>query len=177
MTPDACRLMASYNRWMNARLYDASATLPETELHADRGAFFGSLFGTLNHVVVADVLWLGRFARHPDLDWLTARMHVFPRPATLDQPMATTLSDLRRIRDAIDEVIVAFADRVSEPVLASTLHYANTAGAMQARNMRALAQHFFNHQTHHRGQATTLLAQAGVDVGVTDLLALIPQDA
>ena len=67
--------------------------------------------------------------------------------------------------------------RVTTEHLAETLHYSNTAGEKQAKNFGLLLQHFFNHQTHHRGQASTLLFQAGVDIGVTDLNALIPSEA
>lgn len=166
--------MADYNRWMNARLYDAAARLPDQELFKDRGAFFGSLFDTLNHIAVGDTIWLKRFAQHPELGWLKDLLNGFPTPTTLRQRLAQTLPELRSYRTKADDVIVQFATRVTEAQLADTLRYANTSGQAQARNFGALVQHFFNHQTHHRGQATTLLFQAGVDVGVTDLLAVIP---
>lgn len=177
MTASPFPLLADYNRWMNARLYDAASNLPDRELFKDRGAFFGSLFDTLNHIVVGDTIWLKRFAQHPELDWLKELLSDFPTPTTLRQRLAQTLPELRSYRTKADEVIVQFATRVTETQLADTLRYANTSGQAQARNFGALVQHFFNHQTHHRGQATTLLFQAGVDIGVTDLLAIIPSEA
>jgi uncharacterized damage-inducible protein DinB len=167
--------MAEYNRWMNTRLYDAAARLTEPQLFEDRGAFFGSLFDTLNHIAVADTIWLHRFATLPGLDWLKNCIGAFPRPASLTERLAQSLEQLRAYRDDVDAVISEFAGRVTEGQLAATLRYTTTAGKEQAKPFGPLLQHYFNHQTHHRGQATTLLFQAGVDVGVTDLAAIIPQ--
>ncbi|MDO9600242.1 MAG: DinB family protein [Azoarcus sp.] len=169
--------MAEYNRWMNVRLYDAAARLSEVQLFEDRGAFFGSLFDTLNHIAVADTIWLHRFSQHPDLSWLKDLMAGFPRPSSLRQRLAQSLPDLRAYREKADDVISAFAARITEAQLEASLRYANTSGQAQVRSFGGLVQHFFNHQTHHRGQATTLLFQAGVDVGVTDLLSIIPSEA
>jgi len=169
--------MAEYNRWMNIRLLDAAARLAEPQLFEDRGAFFGSLFDTLNHITVADTIWLHRFAQHPELAGIKEMMNGFPIPTSLRQRLAQSLAGLREYRTKLDGVIDAFAGRVTEEQLAGTLRYANLAGEAQARNFRALVQHLFNHQTHHRGQATTLLFQSGVDIGVTDLFAIIPSEA
>lgn len=171
-TPAAAALLADYNRWMNQRLYDAAATLPEAEVLRDRGAFFGSILQTLNHIAAGDTLWLRRFATLTP--GLQQALEPYPQPATLRQPVGTTLQDLRAYRDGLDAVIVDWARGLTAQQLAATLGYVNTAGQKQARNFGALVLHFFNHQTHHRGQASTLLFQAGVDVGVTDLLAVIP---
>ncbi len=165
MTPLSCALMAEYNRWMNLRLYDASAKLNEQQLFEERGAFFGSLFDTLNHIAVADTIWLRRFAQHPELSSIKHMMSGFPSPTSLRQRLAKSLEELREYRLKLDQVIVHFASQTTEAQLASTLRYATTTGQAQAKNFGALVQHFFNHQTHHRGQATTLLFQAGVDIG------------
>ena len=177
MTPSSCVLMAEYNRWMNGRLYASAATLPEQRVFEDRGAFFGSLFDTLNHIAVADAIWLRRFAHHPGHGWLGHAMEAFPNPSSLRQRLAQSLQELSACRERLDQVIIDFAAQVTEGQLAGTLSYANTAGQAQARRFGSLVQHFFNHQTHHRGQATTLMFQMGADVGVTDLLAVIPNEA
>lgn len=177
MTPSSCMLMAEYNRWMNSRLYDAAAKLTQPQLFEDRGAFFGSLFDTLNHIAVADTIWLHRFASHPELGWLKDRMAPSPQPASLTQRLADSLAQLRAYRERADAVVTELAGRITEGQLSDTLRYTNTAGKPQAKRLGALVQHFFNHQTHHRGQATTLLSQAAVDVGVTDLAAIIPLEA
>lgn len=176
LTPSTFALMARYNRRMNQQLYDAAARLPETDVFEDRGAFFGSLFGTLNHICVADTIWLHRFSGHQGLEWLKDAMAGFPQPTSLDQRLADSLAGLRVYRDKLDGVITEFADRVTDAQLEGVLHYGNTSGKAQARRLRGLVQHFFNHQTHHRGQATTLLSQAGTEVGVTDLLADLPNE-
>ncbi len=177
MTPSLCLLMAEYNQWINQRFYEAAAKLTDERLFEDRGAFFGSLFNTLNHIAVADLIWLHRFVQLRQLNNLAAAMSSLPSPNTLTQPVAKSLAKLSGLRAKIDQAIVCLAKSVTGEQLAETLQYGNTAGKKQAKNFGLLLQHFFNHQTHHRGQASTLLFQAGVDVGVTDLNALIPTQA
>lgn len=167
--------MADYNRWMNVRMFDAAAQLDDTTLAADKGAFFGSILATLNHIAVADTIWLHRFAQHAagfaSLDELSG----FPRPTSLSQVLAPDLAGLRSYRDTLDDLILRWVAELRPEHLSADIAYSNMAGLRSGRNFGALLQHFFNHQTHHRGQVSTLLFQAGVDVGVTDLLALIPQ--
>ena len=174
MTPQTAKLMAQYNRWMNERMFEAAARLGDDELAADKGAFFGSVLGTLNHIAVADTIWLHRFAQHPLALPALGALSRFPRPTTLRQPLATDLEGLRGYRRNLDELIVHWASELTPAHLEADIAYANMAGVAATKNFGALLQHFFNHQTHHRGQVSTLLFQSGVDVGVTDLLALIP---
>lgn len=174
---DHLRLLASYNAWMNARVYDAAAKLPAQDLAADRGAFFGSIIGTLNHLVVADTIWLQRFANHPAQHPTLEPLRKTARPAALNQILFTELPSLRAHRERLDATISAWIAALTDADLAHVLHYANTRGVPARKHFGTLLIHFFNHQTHHRGQLTTLLFQAGQDVGVTDLLALIPDAA
>ena len=167
-------LFAAYNRWMNARLYAAAATLPEDELARDRGAFFGSILGTLNHVVVADTIWLRRFAAAPRAHAALAPVQALPDPGRLDALPFPHFPALAGHRRWLDDIIDAWVATLGQAELRQLLRYANTRGEVFERAQGQLLLHFFNHQTHHRGQATTLLSQAGVDVGVTDLLALVP---
>lgn len=180
------RLMAAYNQWMNTRLYETARQLPPAAVEAPRGAFFGSILGTLNHLVVADTLWLHRFAQHPALqakrvdpatpDPLVALHMVceWPTPMALGEPVGTDLTSLWPSRQVLDAAILALIQALSDADLDHPLSYFNMKKVPQRKPTYSLLLHFFNHQTHHRGQATTLLSQAGVDVGVTDLLALIP---
>lgn len=177
MTPSVCALLAEYNCWMNRNLYDATGRLSPAQIFEDRGAFFGSLFDTLNHICVADTIWLHRFTQHPELGWLKELMADFPMPTSLRQRLAQSLPELREYREKADAVIHAFAASITDAQLDGPLRYANLAGQAQATSFRALVLHFFNHQTHHRGQATTLLFQAGIDVGPTDLIAIVPSGA
>lgn len=169
-------LLAEYNAWMNAKLYEAAASLPADELNADKGAFFGSLMGTLNHIVAGDTIWLSRFARHPARHAALDPVRAMPVPTALTAIYSTDLAQLGVRRRELDQVILAWTAQLSDADLAQVLHYANTKGVVSQRRFSSLLLHFFNHQTHHRGQASTLLSQAGVDIGVTDLLMLIPNE-
>ena len=170
-------LMATYNEWMNAKVYEAAGKLSPQELAADRGAFFRSILGTLNHIVVADTAWLKRFATHPANYAALQMVRRLPAPTSLDQVLFTDLGALLEHRKMLDAGIKRWAGDLAEQDLAHILHYANMKGIAARKRFSSLIMHFFNHQTHHRGQATTLLHQAGEDVGVTDLLALIPNEA
>ncbi len=173
MTPQIASLMAQYNRWMNERMYEAAATLDAHALSADKGAFFGSILGTLNHIAVGDTIWLHRFSQHEAGFASLAELSGFPQPTSLSQSIASNLEELRDYRQSLDALIERWVAELKPEHLSSSLTYGNMAGVRQSRNFGALVQHFFNHQTHHRGQASTLLFQAGVDIGVTDLLAVI----
>lgn len=174
---DHIRLMASYNEWMNTKLYDVARSLPTEELIADRKAFFRSILGTLNHVVVGDTIWLKRFATHPVGYAALESMKNLPNPSSLDQILFADIQDLSDYRKTLDRIIIEWAQSIQESDLDHVLRYANTKGIVSQRNFFGLVMHFFNHQTHHRGQVTTLLSQAGVDVGETDLFVLIPNEA
>ena len=170
-------LMASYNTWMNAKVYEAAGRLSAEALAADRGAFFGSVLGTLNHLVVADTIWLKRFAEHPARHAALDRVRPLPAPSSLDQLPFEDFAELSEHRRMLDATIEDWAAALTVDDLAHVLRYTRRDETF-ARAMSGLLMHFFNHQTHHRGQATTLLTQAGIDVGVTDLVMLIPnQDA
>ncbi|MGA8049642.1 MAG: DinB family protein [Burkholderiales bacterium] len=171
------RLMASYNEWMNAKLFDAATKLSDEALAEDRKAFFGSILGTLNHIVVGDTIWLKRFATHPVGCPALDPVRALPAPVALNQILFTDIRSLAAQRRMLDEVITNWAASVTDADLDHVLRYANTKGVVSEKSFFSLVMHFFNHQTHHRGQATTLLHQAGIDVGVTDLLVLIPNEA
>ncbi len=166
-------LMAEYNQWMNRKVYAAASTLTDAALAVDRQAFFGSIIGTLNHLALGDTVWLKRFAEHPaGFDALAALSSV----ATPRDLKALAFADIRELsahRAWLDQLIIDWAQSLREPDLDHRLTYHNMRGVGTNKPFFGLLVHFFNHQTHHRGQVTTLLTQAGVDVGDTDLLALI----
>ena len=158
ITPDYCQLMARYNRWMNERLYGPCAALTDIERKRDRGAFFGSIHGTLNHLLWADRMWLGRFVGPPC---------TYPQ---FGADMFGSFDELRREREETDQAMLGWAGEVSAEWLAAPLVYTSVVDDKTRRLPAAIAAvHMFNHGTHHRGQLTTLLKQAGVDPGVTDL--------
>ncbi|HEY7608245.1 MAG TPA: DinB family protein [Alphaproteobacteria bacterium] len=161
ITADYARTMARYNRWMNDALYAAAARLADAERKRDLGAFFKSLHGTLNHILVGDRLWMGRF---------TGEIVRFP---SLAHEIAADFAELGRERAKTDAAIDAYAAALTPERLAKPLVYRTFLDPRDVSFPLGFAlMHFFNHQTHHRGQATTLLMQLGVDPGITDLIAL-----
>jgi len=170
---DHLRLLSRYNQWMNDKLYSTAAQLPADELANDRGAFFGSLLGTLNHIMVADIVWLKRFSNHPAQHSALEEIRATPQPQALAQILIDDFAALTEQRRELDKAIIAWCEQLDPADLSYTLSYENMKGEAQSKNFSSLMLHLFNHQTHHRGQATTLLSQQGLDVGVTDLLALI----
>ena len=166
-------LMAGYNQWMNQKVYDAASHLTDAQLLEDRRAFFGSILGTLNHLALGDTVWLKRFARHPAGYLAQAPLDAVAMPADLKQLAFADLRALAAYRAWLDQLIIDWANTLQAPELDQRLQYHNMRGVAADKDFGSLLLHFFNHQTHHRGQVTTLLSQAGVDVGDTDLLALI----
>ena len=173
---DHFQLMADYNRWMNGNLHRAAGALPAEALDAPRGAFFGSILGTLNHLVVADTVWLKRFGGEGRDAYWTALQAVagMPMPPALDARPCADLAQWWDTRRKLDAVIVEWIGQLADAELGQVLQYRNMRGDPQRRRLSHLLLHLFNHQTHHRGQATTLFSQCGLDVGVTDLLARLP---
>ena len=167
MTPEHARVMARYNRWMNDKLYAVAAKLDDAERKKDRGAFFGSIHRTLNHLLLADRVWLGRFNGVTPPEGEMA-----PGIRALDQELYADFDELRRERTKTDDVIDAFVATLSEEKLAGNLRFLRRGTVNEFPLWHAVA-HLFNHQTHHRGQVTTLLMQAGHDPGSTDLIAML----
>lgn len=167
-------LLAQYNQWMNEKVYASARRLSADALAEDRGAFFGSILGTLNHLVVADTIWLKRFAAHSSSRATLQQVADLPSPQSLDQILFEDFSALSDHRTWLDSQIIQWIDVLRDGDLSDTLHYTNTKGVPFSKAFSFVLSHFFNHQTHHRGQVTTMLSQAGEDVGATDLLLLIP---
>jgi uncharacterized damage-inducible protein DinB len=161
--------LARYNQWMNGKLYALCATLPDEERKRNLGAFFGSIHGTLNHLLLTDRAWLGRFTRDPTV--ATSLDHCgqpIPYTGKLDQVLYDDFALLRQERAKTDTAIEAWLGSLSDVALAAPLSYRTSAGVPCKHPLWWAVTHFFNHQTHHRGQLTTLLFQLGHDPGVTD---------
>ena len=156
---DIFTTMAQYNRWMNGRLYAVCAEIPDAERKRDRGAFFKSIHGTLNHLLLGDRLWLGRFLHCP-----------FPVDS-LDQDLFPDFDELRAEREGTDQEILDFSGSLDEEALARDFRFTTIVDPGEhVFPFRHVLLQFFNHQTHHRGQVTTLIKQAGYEPGVTDLM-------
>lgn len=154
---DTLRRLARYNRLANLRLYGACATLSDAERKQVRPAFFESIHGTLNHIMVGDRIWLARF------EGGTA-------PSTgLDAILYDSFDALRAARVAEDDRIEAFFATIGEDFLGGSVRYRNNEGRMFDDPVSVLAVHFFNHQTHHRGQVHDMLSQTAATPPVLDL--------
>ena len=169
------RLLAEYNQLMNQRQYAAAASLSIEELNKDTGAFFKSVLGTLNHILVGDMIWLKRFAAHSSSADVLSYLLRIDIPKSLDALLFTEFSDLQAEREKVDQIIVTWVNSLSEEVVKSCIEYQNMAGKAFHKPLASLMNHLFLHQVHHRGQVTTLLSQFGVDFGETDLVEIIDE--
>ena len=158
------RMLGGYNRLANERLYAACAGLSEAERTKDRGVFFGSIHGTLNHILVGDRIWMTRFEGGE-------------APSTnLDAILYEDFDALREARVAEDARIEAYTGSLTVESLGGTIPYVNNEGREYADPLSVLLAHVFNHQTHHRGQVTAMLSQTDVDYPVLDMhRVLIPE--
>ncbi len=153
------RRMARYNRWANQRLYAACATLPGAEYHKPRRAFFGSIHGTLNHLLVGDRIWLARIKGEP-----------YPDLRLDDQPYAT-LAALEPARAAEDEHMLELVDGYADHDLPRPMRYRLLTQPETAETPLHLCWlNLFNHQTHHRGQVHDQLSQTEVAPPPLDLI-------
>lgn len=168
------QLYAEYNRLMNTRIYEAASALSDEELRSDRGAFFKSVLGTLNHILVGDIIWLKRFARHPSSENALSHLNLIEHPKALNQVLFSELKAIKDQRVILDDLIVQWISSLSDTDLEGSIVYENMAGHRFEKPFANLISHLFLHQVHHRGQVTTLLSQFGVDFGETDLIEIIP---
>jgi len=169
--------MARYNQWMNTKLYDKVQLLSADKIAEDRGAFFSSILGTLNHLLVADLFWFRRFAASKACREHLTAIKDMPQPSALDELLFTDIRALREQRELMDKLILDFSHTWNETMLQSDIRYRNMKGIKYQKPLGELLQHVFNHQTHHRGQVTTLLFQAGIDPEATDLLVMMMDEA
>ncbi|MEM9043759.1 MAG: DinB family protein [Pseudomonadota bacterium] len=152
-------MMAAYNAWANRRLYAAALNLSEDDFRANLGAFFGSVMGTLNHIMVADLIWLARFReqRQP--------------PFGLDHILHEDGEELAAARKVLDDDIIGYVAGQSDQNLFDDFTYTMITTDQTVTQPRAPAlTHFFNHQTHHRGQVHAMLTRVTKDAPALDLI-------
>ena len=171
MSPEWLGASARYNRWMNDKLYALAATLSDEARKRDSGAFFRSIHGTLNHILLADRVWLARFKGVAAPDGFMG-----PGIRSLDQELYANFEELRRERALTDDELSSWVSAVKPEKLAAPLVFMRRGHRLESPLWGVVA-HVFNHQTHHRGQITTLLMQQGHDPGVTDLFAMLREEA
>lgn len=155
---DTYSLMADYNVWMNRKLYGCCAEIPDAKRKQDMGAFFKSLHGTLNHILVIDLMFLARFSEQP-----------LPT-AGIDEELHPEFEALRAAREQCDANILDWIGKLDRSALAGELSFTSMVdGVTRSLPRWAMVTQMFNHQTHHRGQASALLKQLGYDLGITDI--------
>ncbi len=151
------QMLARYNTLANSKLYEVCAQLSEAERKRIRPAFFKSIYGTLNHIMVGDRIWMARFEGKE-------------MPSTgLDAILYDDFDELQQIRILEDERIEAFISGLNEDFLTKTIRYMNNQGKLYTDPVDLLLAHFFNHQTHHRGQIHDMLTQTEIAPPVLDM--------
>lgn len=157
--------LARYNVWANRKLYAAIGTLPPEEIAAPRIGFFPSLLRTLNHLIVADRIWMSRLTGIAD-----------PDMKTLDQIVWADFAELSAARTALDQRILAFVEDLPPTRLAEILVYKTVAGIAHETPVNLVLGHMFNHQAHHRGQAHGMLSGTSVVPPSLDLIAFLREE-
>lgn len=158
ISAEYCKTMAKYNNWQNNNLIAELSSMDESAWNQDHQVFFGSLKGTLNHLLYGDRAWLDRFQG---------------RAVSVTDPkevFANTIKEWIVMREALDKEILAWSSTVSDDWLLQDFNFYSYAYQKEiTRPMWMLVTHFFNHQTHHRAQATSILSRLGIGYGSTDL--------
>lgn len=158
-----CQVMTGYNQWMNERLFELCSSIDDVERKSDKGAFFGSIHRTLNHILYGDLAFMSRFTGNPA---------VVPE---LGVDVHDDFDDLWRSRSYLDKRMCEWSSTLNSSWLEEELTFTSKVDAVTRTFPKwILVTHMLNHQTHHRGQITTILNQMGLDVGTTDL-SFMPQ--
>jgi len=155
---DRFQQLAAYNRWANACLYAAALAMPDAAYRQPTGVFFGSLHGTLNHLLLTDRLWLKRLTGEGN------------HPNKLDTILYDDRIELTRARIVEDERLIAVVEQYDDAALARPVVYSTTSGARQQQVLADILSHLFNHQTHHRGHAHACCSIVGIAPPALDLL-------
>ena len=156
---DQFYIQAKYNKWMNDHFYLLCDSISDEERKRDVGAFFKSIHGTLNHILLGDRLWMSRFQG--------TEFNI----SSLDQELYADYDELKKQRAITDEEISSYIDGLSEDLLNRPIRFVSKVKKSEHTYiLRDCVLHFFQHQIHHRGQVSTLISQLGIDIGVTDMM-------
>jgi len=152
-------IQAKYNKWMNEHFYSLCDSISDEERKRDAGAFFKSIHGTLNHILLGDRLWMSRF--------LNTEFNI----KSLDQELYSDYAELKKQRDITDNEIIRYIESLNEEIVNKPITFISKVNPSEhCYVLRDCILHFFQHQIHHRGQLSTLISQLGIDIGVTDLI-------
>lgn len=161
---------------MNKRIFNASSALSDDSLAEDKGAFFKSIINTLSHIMIGDILWLKRFAKHLTNYGSLLPLNDIKQPETLDSVLFKEMSSFIEERERLDRIIINWCNELKESDINAALKYTNFKGETHNKRLGFLILHVFLHQIHHRGQVTTLLSQENIDFGDTNLPEIVPDE-
>ncbi|OUS30500.1 hypothetical protein A9Q99_05980 [Gammaproteobacteria bacterium 45_16_T64] len=163
-------LLAKYNRWMNDSIYKTCIEMGQDKIAIDQQSFFSSILKTMNHLLLGDLVWLYRCSGNKEImKFVDGEGNNF-RIQGLDQMIFTKIDQLYEKRKEIDDLIVDYVNSLTSDQIDTPTQYRSTDGSPYTKKLGVILTHWFNHQTHHRGQATALIHQQGYDFGVTDLI-------
>ena len=167
---DSYEISAKYNQWMNNSIYNTCVKMGQESIESNQSAFFGSILKTLNHLLVGDIIWLYRCSgdkSHLNLkDAGGNRVTI----SGLDQILYADLKELFEIRQKIDLCIISYINGLDRGNNDKLIVYKTSQGVDKTNTLADILMHWFNHQTHHRGQVTAMISQQGYDYGSTDLI-------
>ncbi|MEA5620952.1 DinB family protein [Cronbergia sp. UHCC 0137] len=151
------QMLARYNSLANSRLYGVCSQLGDAERKQIRPAFFKSIHGTLNHIMVGDRIWMGRFTGQE------------MSSTGLDAILYDDFEELSAARIWEDNRIEQFTLNLNQDFVIGNITYTNSQRKSYSDPVEILLTHFFNHQTHHRGQIHDMLTQTNIIPPVLDM--------
>ena len=151
------QLLANFNTWANEKIMTSCKKLTETEYKKDRRAFFSSIHGTLNHLLVVDRAYISR---------IEGKDHGLK---SLDQILYGNLFQLEEARIKEDKRLVDLVNNLSEESIHKEITYNGFETGKTTYTINTILITLFNHQTHHRGQIHNMLSQAGIKIPQVDI--------
>ena len=168
-------MLSLYNSRMNAQLLRCCKTLPSDKLEQNTHTFFPIIISYWNHILFGDLIMLNRLVENETSALRPADLAFFPTPTNTRDIYFVDIQEIEIVRKKLDKLIVEWCSTLSYQDCENTLRYTTTEGVEMSKTTADVVLHMFNHQTHHRGQLTSILSLYGADYGCTDLLVIVPE--
>ncbi|QJY36566.1 damage-inducible protein DinB [Vibrio europaeus] len=169
------RMLALYNQRMNQQLLSVCEQLSPQRLNQETHSFFPSVIAHWNHILFGDLIMLQRLVTNQIHVLEPQQVETLPTAKAINDTFVTNLEELKRLRSLVDQIYIDMTKNFTADTCKEIVVYTTTEGGEMRRNVGEFCQHIFNHQTHHRGQLTAILAQLGCDFGCTDLPVIVPE--
>ncbi|MDC5852912.1 DinB family protein [Vibrio europaeus] len=169
------RMLALYNQRMNQQLLSVCEQLSPQRLNQETHSFFPSVMAHWNHILFSDLIMLQRLVTNQIHVLEPQQVETLPTAKAINDTFVTNLEELKRLRSLVDQIYIDMTKNFTADTCKEIVVYTTTEGGEMRRNVGEFCQHIFNHQTHHRGQLTAILAQLGCDFGCTDLPVIVPE--